>query len=48
MPTGDNGRWQHPDAKHLFDEYGSLGEGGSYARYECPNCGLRFWVTLPD
>lgn len=44
----DKGMAVHPDAKHLYDEYGSLAQGGSYERYECPHCKLRFWVTLPD
>lgn len=38
----------HPDAKLLYSEDGSLASGGSYDRYECPHCKLRFWVTIPD
>jgi hypothetical protein len=48
MPKGDPGRWAHPDAEFLFAEDGSLSDGGSYDRYECPNCGKRFWVEIPD
>lgn len=33
--------WKHPDAVMEYD-------GDSYERYECPNCGLRFSVTIPD
>lgn len=38
----------HPDAKVLFVEEGSLAQGGDYERCGCPNCGLKFWVQLPD
>lgn len=38
----------HPDARFLYAEDAGLAEGGSYDRYECPNCHLRFWVTVPD
>lgn len=38
----------HPDAISKGDEYGSLGKGGSYERFECPHCGKRFNVELPD
>jgi hypothetical protein len=48
MPKGDNGRWLHPDAEYMKDDYGSLSQGGSYEEYKCPNCGLNFRVTLPD
>ena len=44
----DKGRAIHPDAKLQYDKYNGLTGGGDYSRYECPNCGLRFWVTLPD
>ncbi len=42
MPKGDKGRWNHPESNYLGDEYGSLGEGGSYEWYECRICGLRY------
>lgn len=48
MPKGDKGRWLHPDAKCVYEEYGALSGGGDYERYRCPNCGLAFWVELPD
>lgn len=46
MPKGDKGRWLHPDAIEIENDYGSA--YGSYDRYECPHCTLRFWVELPD
>ena len=45
--TKEKGRSAHPDAVFLYDEYNGL-SGGDYERYECPNCKLRFWVTLAD
>lgn len=41
-------RWQHPDAKCVAEDYGSLADGGSYEKYQCPHCGNQFWVELPD
>lgn len=41
-------RWQHPDAKHTGDDYGSLASGGSYAYYKCPHCGQSWSEMLPD
>ena len=38
----------HPDAKLLYEEYNGLGGGGDYERWECPHCGERFYVELPD
>lgn len=36
----------HPDAKRLYsDDWHSLDAAD---RYECPNCGHRFWVELPN
>lgn len=46
IATGE--RAEHPDAKEVGEDYGSLADGGSRVRYECPHCGLRFWVQLPD
>ena len=37
-------RWIHPDAKFLYEEHCS---DETYEVYECPNCGLRFKVTVP-
>ena len=44
----DKGMAIHPDAKLAFSEDGSSSSGGSYDRYICPNCNLRFWVTIAD
>ena len=44
------GRWQHPDAAEIDEDYG-IGGGvadGDYIQYSCPNCGLKFWVELPN
>lgn len=30
------------------DDYGSLGDGGSYEIYVCDTCGYRCWRQLPD
>ncbi len=38
----------HPDAKYMGDDYGSLADGGSYKKYECPHCGRTFYEQLPD
>lgn len=49
MPQGTKpGIYYHNDAKVLYSEDGSLSDGGSFDRYECPHCGFRFWVELPD
>ena len=37
-------RWIHPDAKLLREEYY---DDEVYEIYECPNCGLKFRVTVP-
>jgi len=34
-------RWVH-------DDYGSLGDGGSYEVYKCRKCGKTEYVPLPD
>jgi hypothetical protein len=46
MPEVHSGRWEHPDAEEIEVDYGSM--YGSYERYRCPHCGLKFWVELPD
>lgn len=46
MPAEATGRWQHPDAIEIDTDYESM--YGSYERYECPHCGKKFWVELPD
>jgi len=48
MPLKAPGHWLHPDAKFDFDEYGSLGSGGSHEHYTCPHCKKGFYVELPD
>ena len=31
------------------EDYGSLGDGGSYVKYKCRNCGHETgWLMLPD
>ncbi len=32
----------------LDDEYGSLGDGGSYEQFQCNDCGVTTYVELPD
>lgn len=46
----DPGRWNHPDAIEIEHDYGKGGgvADGDYIRYECPHCGLRFSVELPN
>ena len=46
--AGAQGYWMHPDAICVDEEYNGLSGGGDYERYECPHCGLRFRVELPD
>lgn len=49
-PDHKKSRWEHPDADYERDDYG-LGGGvadGDYEVYNCPNCGLRFKVELPN
>jgi hypothetical protein len=48
MPPNAPGRWAHPDADLVLEEYNGLSGGGDYEKYECPHCGKRFWVELPD
>jgi len=43
-----DGRSVHPSAVLIGSEDNGLSGGGSYERYECPICKLRFWVTLAD
>lgn len=47
MPKGDMGRWLHPDAVCVYEEYNGT-HSGNFERYECPHCGVRFMVELPD
>ncbi|MFH1634079.1 MAG: hypothetical protein ABIG63_08720 [Chloroflexota bacterium] len=37
-------KWYHPDAK-LIDSFDDFWDD-SYDIYECPNCGIRFDVTV--
>lgn len=46
MPANYTGKWMHPDAVMIAEDYGSA--YGTYERYECPHCKHRFWVELPD
>ncbi len=50
MPPGDKGRWQHPDADYIDDDYGAGGgvADGDYEKYKCPHCGKIFYVELPN
>lgn len=48
MPKGAKGQWEHDNVTEIADDYGSLGEGGSYIKYRCNNCQHEFWVQLPD
>lgn len=34
--------------RYSHDDYGSLGQGGSYEIWVCDKCGKRTWVMLPD
>lgn len=36
------------DYEVVDQEYGSLGDGGSYDVLECKNCGRRAYSSLPD
>jgi len=37
------------DWRESGEDYGSLGDGGSYVRYQCKKCGYETpWVMLPD
>ena len=46
MPKNAGGWWSHPDAVDVGEEFNGLSGGGDYDIYECPNCGLRFKVTV--
>ena len=47
---GDPGRWQHPDAVYVDDDYGKGGgvADGDYEIYRCPNCDKKIYVELPN
>lgn len=47
---GAPGRWQHPDAVEISEDYGKGGgvADGDYVQYECPICKKKFWVELPN
>lgn len=34
--------------RYIEDEYGSLGSGGSYEKWQCDRCKKITWVQLPD
>lgn len=44
------GRWQHPNAIEIDEDYGKGGgvADGDYVQYRCPNCGKTFWEELPN
>jgi hypothetical protein len=43
-----SGDCMHPDAKLLDKGWVNLIRVGSYERYECPDCGMRLRLELPD
>lgn len=47
---GMEGRWSHPDAVEIDEDYGRRGgvADGDYIKYECPYCSKKFWVELPN
>lgn len=47
---GDKGRWEHPDAVEIAEDYGRGGgvADGDFIQYECPHCKKKFWVELPN
>ena len=48
--TQKGGRWEHPDAIEIDEDYGKGGgvADGDFIQYECPICLLKFWVELPN
>lgn len=49
MPPGTPpGIYYHNDSKVVSEDYYGLSGGGDYEKYECPHCGFRFRVELPD
>jgi hypothetical protein len=36
------------DWEHIDEEYGSLGDGGSYDVYRCRGCGKRSYSPMAD
>jgi predicted nucleic-acid-binding Zn-ribbon protein len=39
----------HDDWFESDEDYGSLGDGGSYVKYKCKHCGYETgWQMLPD
>lgn len=44
------GRWDHPDAIEINEDYGKGGgvADGDYIEYKCPICAHCFWVELPN
>lgn len=47
---GTEGRWKHPDAECIGEDYGKGGSvaDGDFEKYKCPYCGKIFWVELPN
>jgi hypothetical protein len=50
MPPNAPGRWEHPDAEEIGEDYGPGGgvADGDYIDYKCPNCGIKFKEELPN
>lgn len=48
MPQGAEGRWAHTNIEVVGEDCGGLGDGGSYERCRCKDCGAIWWSTLPD
>ena len=43
------GRWQHPDAIEIDEDYGRGGVAdGDFIQYECPHYHMKFWEELPN
>lgn len=45
-----NGRWQHPDAIEVDEDYGQRGgvADGDYVKYQCPHCKHLWREELPN
>lgn len=44
------GRWAHPDADEVGEDYGPGGgvADGDYTEYKCPHCGHKWKEELPN
>jgi hypothetical protein len=47
---GMPGRWEHPDAVEIDEDYGKGGgvADGDFIKYQCPHCKKSFWEELPN